>query len=170
MNSLIRLLVVDITSATTLKPLQRIGSLLREAREKQSLTIEEIAESLKIGQEQLIALENGDEALLPEKVFVKAMIRRVSERVGIDGDSLINEIQINNLLNNKKASEGPQKTIQDQSLSSATLMKVLISLIVITASGMAITYLSSKEVKPDKIKPLPSDYLTPNEKVFLENL
>ena len=76
--------------------LQKIGALIRKAREEQSLSIEEVAGSLRIGQEQLIALENGEEDLLPEKVFIKAMLRRVAERLHLDLGILINEFQMEN--------------------------------------------------------------------------
>ena len=68
----------------SVKTLQEIGRLIREAREEKGFSIEDLAGSLRIGQEQLVALENGEEELLPEKVFIKAMIRRVSERLQLD--------------------------------------------------------------------------------------
>ncbi len=77
----------------SLSPLQRIGSLIRNSREEKNLSIEDLAGSLRIGQEQLIALENGDEHLLPEKVFIKAMIRRIAERLNLDINSAISEFQ-----------------------------------------------------------------------------
>ena len=77
----------------TSSPLQRIGLLIRDSRKEKDLSIEDLAGSLRIGQEQLIALENGDEELLPEKVFIKAMIRRIAERLHLDIDSVMNEFQ-----------------------------------------------------------------------------
>ena len=62
-------------------PLEKAGSFLKEARQGRNISIEELSGSLRIGKEQLIALENGQEDLLPEMVFVKAMIRRVSENL-----------------------------------------------------------------------------------------
>lgn len=73
--------------------LTKIGRVLKDAREKNSYTIHDLAESLRIGEEQLIALESGEHDLLPEDVFIKAMVRRVSERLGIDATPLIDELQ-----------------------------------------------------------------------------
>ena len=55
-------------------PLQKVGEFLREARQGRNLSIEDLSSSLRIGKEQLIALEQGDENSLPEKVFIRAMV------------------------------------------------------------------------------------------------
>tara|TARA_Y100001968_G_C19070372_1_gene578073 strand:- start:136 stop:654 length:519 start_codon:yes stop_codon:yes gene_type:complete len=74
-------------------PLQKAGSFIKEARQGRSISIEELSEDLRIGKEQLVALENGQEELLPERVFVKAMIRRVSEKLNIDTSFILQELQ-----------------------------------------------------------------------------
>ena len=73
--------------------LQEIGELLRQARVSQGLTCDQMAQSLKMGSEQLQALETGDLERLPEPVFIKAMTRRVASKLGLDGDSLISRLQ-----------------------------------------------------------------------------
>ena len=73
--------------------LQEIGELLRQARVEQGLSRDELAQSLKMGSEQLQALENGDLDRLPEPVFIKAMTRRVASKLSLDDDSLINRLQ-----------------------------------------------------------------------------
>ncbi len=73
----------DINSS----PLRKIGQALKEARKNKGLSISELAGILKIGNEQLVALEAGDEEKLPEKVFVKAMINRVAEKLKLDINS-----------------------------------------------------------------------------------
>ena len=54
-------------------PLKTVGEFLREARQGRNLSIEDLSSSLRIGKEQLIALEAGDESSLPEKVFIRAV-------------------------------------------------------------------------------------------------
>ena len=39
------------------------------------------------------AIEDGNEDLLPEKVFVKAMVRRISEKLKIDTEFIISEFK-----------------------------------------------------------------------------
>ena len=76
----------------TVSTLQEIGELLRQARVEQGLSCDQLAQSLKMGSEQLLALETGDLERLPEPVFIKAMTRRVASKLGLDGDSLISRL------------------------------------------------------------------------------
>ncbi|KZR90881.1 helix-turn-helix domain-containing protein [Synechococcus sp. MIT S9508] len=77
----------------TFSTLQEIGDLLRQARETQGLSCDQLAQSLKMGSEQLQALETGELEKLPEPVFIKAMTRRVASKLGLDSDSLISRLQ-----------------------------------------------------------------------------
>lgn len=78
----------ETTDEAIICSISQIGLLLKSEREKQCLSTAFVAASLKIGEEQLIALENGDQTSLPEPVFVKAMARRVAERLNIDAGTL----------------------------------------------------------------------------------
>ena len=66
--------------------LKRVGNFIKEARESRNQSIEELASDLKIGSHQLQAIEEGNEDHLPEKVFIKAMVRRISEKLKVDTD------------------------------------------------------------------------------------
>ena len=71
--------------------LNRIGNSIKEARLMRNQSIEELASDLKIGVHQLQAIEEGNEEQLPEKVFVKAMIRRISQKLKLDTESIMKE-------------------------------------------------------------------------------
>ena len=73
--------------------LKRIGNFIKEARLSRNQSIEELALNLKIGTHQLKAIEDGNEALLPEKVFVKAMVRRISEKLKLDTEFIMGEFK-----------------------------------------------------------------------------
>ena len=73
--------------------LKRIGNFIKEARLSKNQSIEELAFDLKIGTHQLEAIEEGNEEKLPEKVFVKAMIRRISQKLKIDTEFLMDEFK-----------------------------------------------------------------------------
>lgn len=69
--------------------LQSLGAELRQAREAQGLSRQDLADRLRLGQEQLRALEEGDTGHLPELVFVIAQLRRVAGALHVDlGDRL----------------------------------------------------------------------------------
>ena len=77
----------------TVSTLQEIGELIRQARIERGLSCDQLSESLKMGSEQLQALERGDLEKLPEPVFIKAMTRRVASKLGLDCDPLISRLQ-----------------------------------------------------------------------------
>ena len=72
-------------------PLQKIGNFIKEARLSRNQSVSELATDLKISVQQLKAIEEGREDLLPESVFVKAMIKRISERLKLDISFIENE-------------------------------------------------------------------------------
>ena len=79
--------------------LRTVGEFLREARQGRNLSVEDLSSSLRIGKEQLIALESGNESALPEKVFIRAMVRRIAEKLNLDTSFILEE------LNEKKKNE-----------------------------------------------------------------
>ncbi|KGF91076.1 MULTISPECIES: helix-turn-helix domain-containing protein [Prochlorococcus] len=72
--------------------LMRIGNFIKEARLSRDQSIEELASDLKIGAHQLKAIEEGNEEKLPEKVFIKAMIRRISQKLKLDTKFIMDEL------------------------------------------------------------------------------
>ena len=75
--------------------LRTVGEFLREARQGRNLSVEDLSSSLRIGKEQLIALESGDESALPEKVFIRAMVRRIAEKLNLDTSFISEELNEN---------------------------------------------------------------------------
>ena len=71
--------------------LKRIGNFIKESRLSRNQSIEELALNLKIGAHQLKAIEDGNEDQLPEKVFIKAMVRRISEKLKLDTEFIMRE-------------------------------------------------------------------------------
>ena len=82
--------------------LRTVGEFLREARQGRNLSLEDLSSSLRIGKEQLIALESGDESALPEQVFIRAMVRRIAEKLNLDTSFILEEL--NEKKNNKPQS------------------------------------------------------------------
>ena len=71
--------------------LKKIGNFIKEARLSKNQSVNELASDLKISEQQLKAIEEGRDDLLPEKVFVKAMIKKISEKLKIDMNDMMNE-------------------------------------------------------------------------------
>jgi len=66
-----------------------VGQQLSERRLAQGLSREQLADRMHLGIEQLAALESGDRDKLPEPVFIKAMVRRLSNHLELDADALV---------------------------------------------------------------------------------
>ena len=87
--------------------LKKIGNILKEARLNKNQSINELASDLKISEQQLKAIEEGRDDLLPEKVFVKAMIKKISEKLKIDISDMMNEF------NNQKEQIKTEEIVED---------------------------------------------------------
>ena len=73
-------------------PLLKIGNIIKETRLSKNQSVSELAADLKISTQQLKSIEEGREYLLPESVFVKAMIKRISERLKLDTSFIESEL------------------------------------------------------------------------------
>ena len=87
--------------------LRKIGSIIKEARLSKNISVKDLATNLKISEQQLKAIEEGRDDLLPEKVFVKAMIKKISEKLKIDINDLMNEF------NNQKEKIKIEEIVED---------------------------------------------------------
>jgi cytoskeletal protein RodZ len=76
-------------SADANPALQQLGRRLAQARQACGLSLEEHADRLNMGREQLRALEAGHRDSLPEAVFVIAQARRVAASLGVEIDDEI---------------------------------------------------------------------------------
>ena len=87
--------------------LKKIGNFIKEARLGKNQSVNELASDLKISEQQLKAIEEGRDDLLPEKVFVKAMIKKISEKLKIDINDLMSEF------NNQKEKIKIEEIVED---------------------------------------------------------
>ena len=73
--------------------LKLLGTFLREERERKGITSATLAAQLRMGEEQLHALEAGDASRLPELVFVIAQARRVADALAVDVNPLVGPLK-----------------------------------------------------------------------------
>jgi cytoskeletal protein RodZ len=78
--------------------LVQLGERLGKARMEQGLSLEELAGRLRLGTEQLMALEAGNHTQLPEAVFVVAQAKRVAGVLGIDISQQISDLQTSRMM------------------------------------------------------------------------
>lgn len=71
--------------------LQEIGTILKTARETRQLYLEDIADEILIRGSLLNAIEAGELESLPEPVYVRGLIRRYADALGLDGETLASQ-------------------------------------------------------------------------------
>jgi cytoskeleton protein RodZ len=76
-------------AAGAISPPLTAGAILRSARERAGLTLEAIAQQLKLAPRQVEALETDDYARLPGRTFVRGFLRNYARCVGVDPDAVL---------------------------------------------------------------------------------
>ena len=141
--------------------LQNVGEFLREARQGRNLSVEDLSSLLRIGKEQLIALESGDESALPEKVFIRAMVRRIAEKLNLDTSFILEE------LNEKKDNE-PIPMIKKKNTRKNKNFNPFIFIILSGALGLFTSIMLVKYIQKgenDSINPQRSDIFLLDKKI-----
>nr|WP_228037728.1 helix-turn-helix domain-containing protein [Nodosilinea sp. LEGE 06152] len=67
---------------------------MRQVRQEQGLSIDMLANQIFIRPALLQALESGQDAALPEPVFIQGFIRRYAEALGLDGQTISKEFRV----------------------------------------------------------------------------
>jgi cytoskeletal protein RodZ len=65
-----------------------IGAMLRTARKQRNLQIEQVAKELHLEAHIITAIENDDQAALPEPIFVQGYLRSYARLVGLPADEI----------------------------------------------------------------------------------
>ena len=143
--------------------LRNVGEFLREARQGRNLSVEDLSSLLRIGKEQLIALESGDESALPEKVFIRAMVRRIAEKLNLDTSFILEE------LNEKKDNEPkPSPVIKKKNTRKNKNFNPFIFIILSGALGLFTSIMLVKYIQKgenDSINPQRSDIFLLDKKI-----
>ena len=111
--------------------LKEIGSQLRQLRQEQSISTEEVAAKTFISSRLLTALEEGRLEHLPEPVFIQGFIRRYADALNLDGAAIANKFPAHFLPLQLETSS--QETSQPS--HKAIPLYVLYILLLITAAG-----------------------------------
>ena len=144
-------------------PLKTVGDFLREARQGRNLSIEDLSSSLRIGKEQLIALESGDESALPEKVFIRAMVRRIAEKLNLDTTFILEELN-----EKKKNVPTPSPVIKKKNTRKNKIFNPFIIVILSGALGLFTSIMLLKYiqgVQNDSVNPQQSDIFLSEKKI-----
>jgi cytoskeleton protein RodZ len=133
--------------------LVELGERLATARRDQGLSLEDLADRLRLGSEQLTALETGDHRHLPEAVFVVAQAKRVAGALGIDVSQQISDLQNSRLM--RRGRTPPARPLQRKvrtqpapARRSATAGWLWAVLVLLGGGAVAVTALQGKVPAP----------------------
>ncbi|ABX09382.1 helix-turn-helix domain-containing protein [Prochlorococcus marinus] len=98
-------------SAINLNQLKIVGALIHEARQQQNISIEALSEDLRINKEKLVAIESAQLDLLPERVLIIGMTKRIAERLKLSSDDLISKLKDNPSQENEELPTQIEKSI-----------------------------------------------------------
>lgn len=68
---------------------QSLGAVLKRARERQNLRVEDVARELRLSVRQIEALERDDHAGLPGRTFVRGFVRHYARLAQLDQDEAV---------------------------------------------------------------------------------
>jgi len=71
------------------EPAPSAGDQLRAARESHGLSIDTVAQHLKLAPRQVRALEDGDHAQLPGRTFIRGFARNYARLMQLDADAIV---------------------------------------------------------------------------------
>ncbi len=98
--------------------LAQIGAFLREKREQQGKSVQDIAVSTYIRPQLLNGIETGDPDLLPEPIFVQGFIRRYAETLGLKGVELSQQFTVDSIPSTPRPAHSDE--IEDSSTTRLT--------------------------------------------------
>jgi cytoskeletal protein RodZ len=138
--------------------LSEIGQYLQEVRQRQQMTLEQVAEKTMIPVRTLSAIEAGRLEQLPEPVYVQGFIRRFADAIGVNGAEFASAFPTEIALNEHHTGSW-QGTVQAQ-LRPLHLYLLYAGLVMVGISGLS--FLLNRSSNPqvyglkETAQPLPS--------------
>jgi cytoskeleton protein RodZ len=161
-------------SAITQPAVNAAGDALRAAREAAGLSIDAVAQQLKLAPRQVRALEDGDYAALPGRTFVRGFVRNYARLLDLDADAVVAALP------DAMAAPAPEQSALGattrgmgelpvtQPSRNASWSRWLIPLLLIALIGAAAYYELTRQNavpvsvdKPLAVKPVPLDPIGP---------
>ncbi|MFA9217076.1 MAG: helix-turn-helix domain-containing protein [Sphingomonadaceae bacterium] len=146
------------------------GAQLKAQREAMGWTIEQIADQLKLAPRQVVALENGDYAALPNMAVVRGFVRAYAKVVKLDATPLVAMIEVVSPTSPEVAPVRPARTtsFQESRFPSMTerssgpagwVVGVAVAVVLAAAGGYAYQsgLISSALLNKDSAPPAPAE-------------
>jgi cytoskeleton protein RodZ len=116
------------------------GSIVRQAREAAGLSIDAVAQQLKLAPRQVEALENDDYAKLPGRTFVRGFMRNYARLMRLDADAVLAALPGHDIVDRPPLAPAPramgEMPKEARRKSNRTLIAIPLALIAVVALGV----------------------------------
>lgn len=152
----------------------RLGAILKKAREKKALDLSQIEKRLKIRKKYLEALEEENWKVIPGEVYLKGFLQKYAQFLGLDAQKILElykkERAIQRQIEEEKKPSLPQPLKSPKIVITPRLLFVFLGMVVFLTILSYIFYQFSSLIKPPFIEIYnPSqDTETNQEIVYLE--
>ncbi|MFA6511704.1 MAG: helix-turn-helix domain-containing protein [Patescibacteria group bacterium] len=150
-----------------------LGERLRELREEEGITLEQLAASLVISAKHLKALEAGDYASLPGDVYVKNFLRKIAPALHVDTQRVLTwyERERSIVAGTREGGMGevipPQAVREGFSLSPRIVRIVLFSIATLAVAAYLVWQLQQVFQAPELLVSSPQNNITTTERSIL---
>lgn len=153
---------------------EKVGNILKKAREKRGLDLSQVEKRLKIRKKYLEALEQENWDILPGEVFLRGFLQKYAKFLGLDAQKILElykrERVIQEKIEEKTSSKIPQPINSPKIVITPRFLAIVFGILVFLGIFGYITYQFSNLVKPPFIEITnPSqDIETDQEVIYLE--
>jgi len=125
------------------------GDLLKEGRERKSMSTDEVAKQLNLKHNFVVQIEANDFAQLPGATFIRGYLRAYSKLVGIDAEPVVEAY--NKICTEEKKPESrykpvetikPQRSFSDPLIKYTTLIVIWLLLAYLFCGGRVVMVLT----------------------------
>lgn len=132
-----------------------VGQILQRTREHYGQTIPQVEVNLRIRGDHIYAIEQGDVANLPGRVYAIGFVRAYAEYLGLDGDKIVHLFKSQTIGKENKANLQFPVTYQDTKTPSAFIIFGCLVGLVLLVTYISMTYKPPNHV--EIIPPVPED-------------
>ena len=148
--------------------MNEIGLKLKEKREENGVSIEEVAEDLKMRPSQIISLEEGKKDDFKDVVFLKYFIRDYAKYLGLNSEELVDEFneflfdftskipieeiekaKLNNV--NKKDVISPYTSVDSNKKGLKIIIAIVSVIVLLVISYFVVSNMKGNDFKDDNV-------------------
>ena len=147
--------------------MKEIGQKLKDKREENGVSVEEVAEDLKMRPSQIEAIESGDKSSFDDSLILKDFVLEYSKYLGLDSDKILDEfneymfdvtskISLEDIENAKKEDEEAKKVVSPYTKisndnSKKKIIIGIIAFIIIVIGIVFVVNFTNKDLEKDNI-------------------